>query len=264
MIDRYERERRFHNVPVTERWRSVEKYYTITSISQGYYESSILANCGGKDILEYGCGEGSSAFLLARSGATVTGIDLSEFRIGRARHEARAQGLDNLSLLVMNAEDLQFPDSSFDVICGTGILHHLDLDVALSELARTLRPDGRAIFLEPLGHNPLIRAYRRRTPGFRTADEHPLLMKDIDHFTTYFGAIETRFFHLATLAAVPFRKMRFFPRLVAALESFDRGLFRFAPVMRRYAWTTVFSLAMPRKAAGGTEAPAQLGVGAGR
>jgi hypothetical protein len=48
-----------------------------------------------------------------------------------------------------------------------------DLSLACSEIARVLRPGGPAIFVEPLGHNPLINAYRKRTPALRTVDEHP-------------------------------------------------------------------------------------------
>jgi ubiquinone/menaquinone biosynthesis C-methylase UbiE len=64
----------------------------------------------------------------------------------------------------MNAEATTFPDNSFDLICGSSILHHLNLDKACAEIRRILRPDGGAVFIEPLGHNPLINMFRKLTP----------------------------------------------------------------------------------------------------
>ena len=57
--------------------------------------------------------------------------------------------------LAMNPEHLDFGDGAFDVVCGTGILHRLDLGRALAEVARVLRPSGSAVFVEPLGCSPL-------------------------------------------------------------------------------------------------------------
>ena len=42
---------------------------------------------------------------------------------------------------------MSFADNSFDLICGTGILHHLDIHAAFHEISRTLRPDGIAVFV---------------------------------------------------------------------------------------------------------------------
>ena len=116
----------------------------------------------------------------AAAGAHATGIDISPVAIEMGVREAASRGLrDRTHFAVMNAEALDFPDASFDRVCGSGILHHLDLKKAYGEIARVLRPNGYGIFLEPLGHNPLINWYRRRTPQMRTEDEHPLLKSDL-------------------------------------------------------------------------------------
>ncbi|WP_428491963.1 hypothetical protein [Rhodopila sp.] len=57
---------------------------------------------------------------------------------------------------------------------GIGIIHHLDTRQASREVARVLRPDGNAVFWEPMGTNPIIGLYRMLTPNARTVDEHPL------------------------------------------------------------------------------------------
>jgi ubiquinone/menaquinone biosynthesis C-methylase UbiE len=244
--DRYERERSFHNEQ-TDRWQRVSKFYDVTATSQGYYQSLLEHDCEGKRILEYGCGEGSSAFSLAELGASVTGIDISDRRIESARQTAASLGLQGLTFEVMNAEELEFADASFDLICGTGIIHHLDLERAYSELARTLKPSGEAVFLEPLGHNPLINLYRRLTPRLRTEDEHPLRTADLKLARRYFDHTDVRFFHLTSLAAVPFRATRAFPGLLRSLDRLDQRLIGAIPALGPYAWTAVMRLASPRR-----------------
>jgi SAM-dependent methyltransferase len=243
---RYEREQEFHDQGHGDRWQAVEKYYAVTESSHAEYHARIMSAASGADVLEYGCGEGSSAFVLAERGAKVTGIDISPERIRLATGEARARGLENVSFRVMNAEHLEFDDKTFDLICGTSIIHHLDLDRSSAELARTLKPAGRAVFLEPLGHNPVINAFRRRTPGYRTDDEHPLLLGDLQLLGRRFEAVDSQFFHLASLAAYPFRSRRRFSSILRALDRVDAALFALAPPLRRYAWVVVLSLVRPR------------------
>jgi hypothetical protein len=60
----------------------------------------------------------------------------------------------------------------------------------------------------------------------------------------YFRRIEPRFFHLTTLAAVPFRKSAMFRPLLRLLEAIDVVLLR-APGLKWHAWITVFVLAEP-------------------
>jgi SAM-dependent methyltransferase len=164
--------------------------------------------------------------------------------LGRAT--AAREGLtDRISYMRMNAEELTFSDGSFDVVAGAGILHHLDLRRALGEIARVLRPDGAALFMEPLGHNPLINAYRRRTPQLRTSDEHPLLMRDFELCRQYFGRVDVQYFHLASLLGMAIHGTRVFAPALRLLEGVDRALLRLVPPLRRHAWVTIVSLERP-------------------
>ena len=146
----------------------------------------------------------------------------------------------------MNAEDLKFDDDYFDIVCGGAILHHLDLNKALSEITRVLKPDGKAIFVEPLGHNPLINLYRRFTPSLRTKDEHPLLMRDLKLMRDYFHQVDVRYFHLLSLLAVPFHKLSTFHSLLKITETIDKVVLQI-PFLKRQAWQAVIMLYKPRK-----------------
>lgn len=244
MSTRYDAEREFHNRAFSEDVRSaVGKFYSVIRSSRAFYEGFLADRAQGARALEYGCGPGSYAFFLARRGAQVTGIDISETAIEQARAQAHEEQLP-IEFRVMNAERLEFPDGSFDLICGTGVIHHLDLRAAFAELARTMKPEGAAVFVEPLGHNPLINLYRSRTPALRTRDEHPLLLRDLDLARSFFRRVEPHFFHLASLLGVPFRERPWFGRLLGALDATDRTLFRLPP-LRRFAWQVVIVLAEP-------------------
>jgi len=250
MNERKAREKAFHDQEYAEeaRWQAVDKYYSIIEGRARFWEDFLRARCAGKRVLEYGCGQGQYTPRLAEFGAAVTGIDLSETAMENARAGARAAGVQ-VEFKAMDAEALEFPDQTFDLICGNAILHHLDLDRSFFEVARTLKADGVAIFMEPLGHNPLINLKRRMTPKLRTPDEHPLKMSDFKLARKHFGSVDVRAYHLLSLVAVPFRRAAGFPRLVAILDRLDAALFKCLPFTARYAWYAVAVMSEPRPAA---------------
>lgn len=163
------------------------------------------------------------------------------------REREKSGHADRLTFTVMDAENTTFTNSCFDLICGSSILHHLNVTKAYDEIRRILKPDGRAVFLEPLGHNPLINLYRKRTPTLRSPDEHPLLIKDLQAAGEFFSSLTINYFHLFSLLGVPSRNFFFFHPLLHLLEAVDRTGFSVLPFLRRYAWTTVFVLALPKK-----------------
>jgi len=245
--DRLEREKKFHDLSFGEGTRKkAHKYYSIALKSREYYRDILRSRASGANALEYGCGPGSHAFMLAEQGAKVCGIDISDVAIDLAELEAKNRGIqDRISFSVMNAEELKFDDSSFDLICGTGILHHLDLERSFAEINRVLTDDGVAVFIEPLGHNPLINLYRKLTPDLRTVDEHPLLNKDLKLAERQFGEVEIKYFHFFSLTAVPFRNTLIFKPLLSLLNFIDTALFAVLPFSRKYSWSVVIKLSAP-------------------
>jgi SAM-dependent methyltransferase len=167
------------------------------SLSAFYRET--LGSVEGRRILEYGCGQGDFGLWLLDQGASVSGIDVSEFNIRQCQEKASAKNLDpeRYSFAVMDAHRLTFQDNSFELILGNGILHHLELSVAMSEIDRVLEPGGKALFQEPLGENPILRFYRMAA-RIHTLDERPLVRSDLDYLRTQWR-MQVRYSGLATL-----------------------------------------------------------------
>ena len=256
---RKEQEKEFHNflrdlkegTPEYERYTSNKKFYSVTRGSVAYLENWLKDRCqNSAKVLEYGCGTGSFSFFLASLGAQVVGIDISEVGISQARKEAEKRGLTNKTkFYVMDAEATTFPDNTFDVICVSGVLHHLDRAKAFKEMARLLKPTGAAIAAEPLAHNPVIQLYRKRTPHLRTKFETEHILhakKDLNLARRYFDKVEIKFFHLATIAAVPFRNTPIFNPLLTLGEKIDSVLLKI-PIIQRQAWQIVLIFRKPKK-----------------
>jgi ubiquinone/menaquinone biosynthesis C-methylase UbiE len=228
-------------------YTSNKKFYSVANASTDFVRGWLSEQAKGKRVLEYGCGSGTYAVTIARFAAHVTGIDISPEAIKLSKERAAAEGVDDkTSFVVMDAEELTFPPASFDVVSVAGVLHHLDLREALIQIHRVLAPGGKAIFLEALANNPLIQAYRRRTPHLRTAWEtqHILRAESTNIMREYFGRVDVRYFHLAVLAAVPLRKSPIFRPVRGLLDGVDRVLMRL-PGIRTQAWMGCFMVADP-------------------
>jgi SAM-dependent methyltransferase len=118
-----------------------------TGIANAYYERpAILALAGevtGRRILDAGCGSGPLFAELRDRGAVMTGIDKSTGMLGLARKRLG----DSADLQVADlGSPLPFPDSAFDDVVASLVLHYLeDWRPALTELRRVLRSGGRLI-----------------------------------------------------------------------------------------------------------------------
>ncbi|GFN22064.1 MAG: class I SAM-dependent methyltransferase [Thermoanaerobacteraceae bacterium] len=99
----------------------------------------------GMEILDIGCGTGNFSLELARRGARVTGIDVSEPMLQRAREKAAREGV-SIRFLRSDARRLPFPDESFDAVVSVTALEFVpDLRAALQEAYRVLRAGGRLV-----------------------------------------------------------------------------------------------------------------------
>ncbi|MEM8556461.1 MAG: class I SAM-dependent methyltransferase [Bacteroidota bacterium] len=184
---RVERERAAHteddvlgrSIELKNRFSHIWNYPSLRRLHESL--EAYLANLEGRHALDFGCGRGERSLTMLGHGATVDGIDISKNYIAEAEQAALAAGYDpgHFRFVVGDAHMLPYDDGVFDLVVGDGILHHLDLDVALGEVHRVLKPGGRALFKEPLLDNPLLKLFRSLTPQARTEDERPLSAVDL-------------------------------------------------------------------------------------
>jgi SAM-dependent methyltransferase len=201
-----------------------------------------LEEVRGLRVLDYGCGHGMAAVVLARGGAHVTAFDLSSGYVQEAQLRASANGLD-IAFVQANGERLPFADGSFDRVWGCAILHHLDLDHAGAELKRVLRPGGRAVFCEPWGGNPLLNFARKRLPypgKHRTPDELPLTRPQLCQLQALFPTVRVRGYQLLSMARRVVRAQRFVKRL----DWCDAMLLKRVPLLENFCRYIVLTLQM--------------------
>ena len=101
----------------------------------------------GDRVLEVGVGTGINATLYPRDCA-VTGIDLSDSMLEKARARVARKGFTNVRLLEMDAADIKFTDGAFDIVYAPYLISVVpDPVVVAREMSRVCRPGGKIIFL---------------------------------------------------------------------------------------------------------------------
>jgi SAM-dependent methyltransferase len=132
--------------PAERNWASNEPDWGIWGVPEADLRM-FPENIAGIDAIELGCGTAYVCSWLARRGANVVGIDNSEVQLETARRMQREHGLE-FPLLHGNAEDVPYPDESFDfAISEYGASLWADPYKWIPEAARLLRPGGRLSFL---------------------------------------------------------------------------------------------------------------------
>ena len=154
-----------------------------------------------KNVLEIGSHSWKSWIKDRAVPKKLTCINISEKELKSGSDFAHTASYP-IEFHLMDANNLTFPDETFDVVYGGAILHHLDIEMSVGHIHRVLKPGGKIIFLEPLNMNPLYKLWRKLNPKERTPDEHALVSKDFkfirskftfDHYFFDFFSVFTGF-----------------------------------------------------------------------
>ena len=116
-------------------------------------------------VLDLGCGAGTDSLVAARMvgpDGHVVGIDMTREMLDKARRAAAEMGADNVEFVEGEAEQLPFPDASFNVVISNGVIDLIpDKDAVFSELQRVLTPGGRIQVADVTIQRPVSEEGRR-------------------------------------------------------------------------------------------------------
>lgn len=241
-----------------------ETFESVTAVENQFVLEQ-FGDLRGLSVLDYGCGAGEGAVYLAKRGAKVVAIDVSQKMLEAAQRLAQHHGVQ-IETRRVEGDEIPAADDEFDRVYGNGVLHHTTLDTAIPELARIMKPSGVGCFIEPLPSNPLINVYRKIASKVRTPDEKPLSFEQIEQFRSNFGHLEHREFWFTTLAVflkfylwdrVDPNEERYWKKIYSdapklhsmfvPLKKIDDRLLRRVPLLSHWCWTTVITVKEPKR-----------------
>jgi SAM-dependent methyltransferase len=211
------------------------------------YAYHLLGDVRGQMVLDYGCGHGENTLLLLQRGARVLAMDLSHSLAKLAQRRLEMNGVSGaVQFMAASAHAVPLPSESVDVVFGIAILHHLDLELAASEVYRVLRPGGRAIFQEPVRSSRAMRGVRSLF-SYQQEDvspyERPLTDPELSDFSRCFEVRHKRAFQLPHVRlghVLKINRERLFE-----LYALDSRILRRFPMLSHYAAVRVVELRKP-------------------
>jgi len=219
--------------------------WTFSDYSEEYpwrsYEFGYLGPLAGKSIIDIGCGYHPTPIYFALAGAErVCACDVSPKAVQFMRHLVNLYGVaDRVTVYESPVERMPFASGEFDLMHGEAVLHHISLPPAAPEIRRVLKPGGRAVFKDPLGHNPILEFVRDHMPAVTgksaaKGTDRPMTVEDVEGFGRFFASYEYRTFGLTSMAAMLLRLPRR-STMTQAMHSLDNAVIASFPIMKRYA-----------------------------
>jgi 2-polyprenyl-3-methyl-5-hydroxy-6-metoxy-1,4-benzoquinol methylase len=152
----------------------------------------------GKEVLEFGCGEGFISTQLAKLGARVTAVDISAELIDLAKRRAELDGVrDRITFISDDLTQSRPRADQFDVVICHAVLHHVEKG-AVRSLLVALKPGGLAIMVEPIAFSPTLQRLRDLVPLEKdvSPDERQLGKDEVDGIAQLLVEPEITYFNI--------------------------------------------------------------------
>ena len=153
-------------------------------------------------VMDLCCGDGIHSINLGYLSNHVIATDIAENSIEIAKLRAKALNINSIQFFKGDAEDIQFPDNSFDLVTCVGSISYLELEKFTAEVIRILKPGGKFIALDSFNHNPIYRfnRYIHYLKGNRTLSTLNRIpsKKTFVYFEKQFQSIEKYYFGIFT------------------------------------------------------------------
>jgi ubiquinone/menaquinone biosynthesis C-methylase UbiE len=261
LTDRQQRERKYYNEYITRQEigkvpldpvlgnekRAWNSYWTVYQAALDFYQSPE------QKLLDFGCGVGVASMRYAHIGYTVYGFDIAENNVTHCEKLSVHHGFqDKTHFSVQVAEELKYEDNTFDVVSGIDILHHIEIENAIKEAYRVLKPGGVAVFREwievPLfdsvRNTRLVRYFFPNDVSFDdhvTEDEKKLNGENVKSILSIFPndpQIKRYYIFSRLRKIIPI----LYPEKPSLLEMFDQSMSNILPFMKNFGGEIVFIL----------------------
>lgn len=154
-IDTHYQPERAHGIIIKDNAEEIWGWASPAGQQRATRRAKLLRSCSrlkpGQTVLELGCGTGLFSREIIADGLHLTSIDISPELLHIAKRK-----VPDLEFVQTDAHRLPFAESTFDVVLGSSVLHHLEVGLVLREIRRVTRPGGRIAFAEPNMMNPQI------------------------------------------------------------------------------------------------------------
>lgn len=210
----------------------------------------------GKKILICSCGIGLYVIAALRTRAEVFAFDISRTAVEKAREYVKINGFKHCEISEMDFHKLKYDNEFFDIVFGTQILHHVDVEICGKEIYRVLNRGGIAVFEENSYKNPLIHAVRnllfsKNTFGGRrskgrfgfvrkgTDDENPLDEREIKVLKQIFRDEIKREYNDFIFFEMLSRHNKYFAKYEKSFKNLDKFIYNKFPFLRQYGFQQI-------------------------
>lgn len=195
---------------------------------------------GSLKVLELCCGMGEFTFDIGKTiSGDILAFDISPESINLCQREQKKQNINNIKFQAADVENLQLPSDHFDIICMSGSLSCLNLEILFKDIKTWLKPDGWFIAVDTYGYSPIFNLKRKLNYLHGKRTKHTVLnipkKPTIDAICNLFNESEVHFY--GTFAFVgPFLKYIIGENLTAKFVNACDWLF---PFLNRFAFKFV-------------------------